>query len=82
MKFLERKVISTTLDPVPRLFRAVPGYLVLNNREIQGLRDNDGGIFKEITDIVIAETRGEALQIWRRKNVKRKSNSISSDMGV
>jgi hypothetical protein len=66
--FLGRKVIPTTLDPVPRSFRASPGHLVLNHREIQGLRNGDGKIFKEITEIIIAETRGEALNIWRNKS--------------
>jgi hypothetical protein len=67
MYFLGRKVIPTTLDPVPRNMRAVPGCLVLNGREIQALEDSDGAVFKKLSEIAIAETRGDALRTWRRK---------------
>jgi hypothetical protein len=61
MIFCGRKIIPTTLDPVPRLLRAVPGYIVLNEREIGGLISNDGDVFKEIIEICMAETRADAL---------------------
>lgn len=60
-----RQIIHTTLDPVPRMFRACPGHLVLNKRELDALRDNDGDVFKEIAEIVKAEDAAEARRIYK-----------------
>ena len=71
MMFAGRRVILTTLYPVPRNFRAVPGYLALRQDEVDALNRNDGDKFKEIIDIVKAEDWSDAVLQVRRKPVKR-----------
>jgi hypothetical protein len=67
-----RLIISTTLDPVPRMFRACPGHLVLNHRELEALADNDGDVFKEITEIVKAEDAAEVRKVYRYPRWRKK----------
>ena len=71
MMFAGRRVIVTTLDPVPRNMRAVPGYLALNQSEVDALNRNDGDKFKEIIDICKAEDWSDAVLQVRRKPLKR-----------
>jgi len=65
--FFGRQIIMTTLDPVPRLLRTVPGHFVLNDREVDAIKNNDGDVWKELADIAMAETRAEALGVYRRR---------------
>lgn len=60
MMFLGRRIIMTTLDPVPRPLRAVPGLLVINHLEREALKRVDGEIFKMLADIVQAEDAADA----------------------
>ncbi|MDO8533260.1 MAG: hypothetical protein Q7S17_00765 [Xanthobacteraceae bacterium] len=50
-----RKVVRTTLDPIPRAFRTAPGAIAINERELAALAAGDGDTFKEIAAIVTAE---------------------------
>lgn len=77
MIFLGRKVIVTTLDDIPRLFRCVPGYLALNAAEIAALERNDGDTFKHIAEIVKAEDMADALLQMRPKPRRRKKANLS-----
>jgi hypothetical protein len=67
-----RQIIPTTLDPVPRMFRACPGHLVLNTRELAALSNNDGDVFKEIVEIVKAEDAAEARKIYKYPTLSRR----------
>lgn len=52
MQLFGRKVIFTSLDPVPKSFRTGPGVLVLNEREAYALAHNEGGVFKRIAKMI------------------------------
>lgn len=67
--FMGRRVIMTTLDPVPRGMRAVPGFIVLNHREFAALGNDDDRVVEEIAEICIAETMADAKGVY---NVDRK----------
>jgi len=61
--FLGRRVIMTTLDEVPRAFRACPGYIALNPREVEAIERNtedDTAVVKELVEIALAETAADA----------------------
>ena len=61
--FLDRRVIMTKLDEIPRAFRACPGYIVLNPREVEAINRNapeDKATVEELLAIVFAETAGDA----------------------
>jgi hypothetical protein len=61
--FLGRRVIMTTLDEVPRAFRACPGYIALNPREVEAIERNapeDKATVEELLAIVFAETAADA----------------------
>lgn len=70
MIFLGRRVLLTTLDPLPRPFRAAPGVFAMNHREAEALRRGDGKVFKELTEIVQAEDAAEARNIGVRRHRK------------
>ena len=66
-----RRIIPTTLEPVPYRFRTAPGVLALNYREIKALQNNDGTVFKEIANIAHAADAAEARMIYAVKKRKR-----------
>jgi hypothetical protein len=61
--FLSRRVVLTTLDPVPRNFRACPGMIVLSLAEAAALRSGDGATFKALAAIVSAEDAWETRRV-------------------
>ena len=65
-----RRIIPTTLEPVPYRFRTAPGVLALNQAELTALQRNDGPTFKRIMDIVQAEDMADAM-LQMRRSVKR-----------
>lgn len=68
-----RRVLPTTLDPVPRGLRAAPGCIAMNAEEIAALQANDGEVFKYFVALVHAEDHADALLAMRRpKKRKRK----------
>ena len=60
MMFLGRRIIPTTLDPVPRPLRAVPGVLAINHLEQAALERGDSEVSNMLTDIVQAEDAADA----------------------
>ena len=84
--FAGRRVLVTTLDDVPRAFRAAPGVIALNPDEIAALERNDGQTFKRIIAIVQAEDARDAR--WqmttppRRKQRLRPSIRLSMLRGL
>lgn len=73
MKFLGRRILMTTLDPVPRSMRAVPGIIVMNHLEKAKLEENDGETFKLLAEIVQAEDAADVHRTYiYRKGKKRK----------
>jgi len=66
----------TSLDPIPRPFRAVPGWFVLNRGEIAALRAGDGPTFKRLMIIASQEDDADMLATERRRRSKRKSGCI------
>jgi hypothetical protein len=50
--FLGRRVIMTTLDEIPRAFRACPGYIALNPREVEAINRNTVSRYKVRPDIL------------------------------
>lgn len=78
--FLGRRVILTTLDPLPRPFRAAPGVFAMNHREAAALRAGDGAVFKELAEIAYAEDDAEMRRVfvvrkWKRPKKKIKPSS-------
>lgn len=71
MTFLGRRIIPTTLDPLPRGHRAVPGVLVINHLERAALDRGDGDVFKMLADIVQAEDAADARLTLRPRAPKR-----------
>lgn len=78
MSFLGRRVIMTTLDPMPprRDFRFAPGLIAMNHREARELAEGDGDTFKALAALVHAEDALESRNIgvrrrWKRPNSKR-----------
>ena len=72
MNILGRRVLITTLDPIPRNFRAAPGVIAMNNSEIKALQNNDGEKFKELAEIIQAEDAADAM-LQMRKLPKRQN---------
>ena len=72
MNILGRRVILTTLNPIPRNFRAAPGVIAVNSAEIKALENNDGAKFKELADIIHAEDMADAV-LQMRKLPKRRN---------
>lgn len=62
-----RRVMLTTLDPVPRAFRACPGVIVLNCQELEAFRRGDRNVVEQIIDICQAEDAAEARGVYRYK---------------
>lgn len=62
----------TTLDEIPRAFRAAPGVLALNAAELAALERNDAETFKRIMAIVQAEDFGDAMLQMRPKPKRRR----------
>ena len=75
MQMFGRRVIPTTLDEIPRAFRAAPGVLALNQAELAALQRNDGPTFKRILEIVQAEDMADAT-LQMRRSVKRPKGKI------
>lgn len=64
MQFGGRRIILTTLAPLPRSMRAVPGILAINNLEAEALKNGDGDVFKELIEICKAEDMADANRTW------------------
>ena|ERR1035438_4832150 len=60
--FLGRRLLPTTLDPLPerRDFRFAPGLMAINERECTALQEGDGSVFKHLANLVQAEDALEA----------------------
>ena len=67
MQFAGRRIIPTTLDPVPRSFRASPGVIAISNIEAEALRNGHGPTFKMLVEICSAEDMADALQTFKVK---------------
>lgn len=67
MTFAGRTVIPASLDPLPRLFRAVPGHIALNHREIDELRAGNGRTFKAVMQIIATEDHRDLVRLERRR---------------
>lgn len=64
MKFFNRQVVLTTLDEIPRAFRALPGCIAMTTREFDALRKGDGTTFKSLASIAEAEDAADARRIF------------------
>lgn len=85
MTFLGRRIIATTLDPIPRSFRAVPGYLALNQFEIAAIGRNslaDTDTIKPIMEIVQAEDMADVNRtfIFKPRKVSRKTPKLGPSL--
>lgn len=60
-----RRVMLTSLDPIPRAFRACPGVLVVNQRELEGYRRGERDVVGELVEICQAEDAAEARGIYK-----------------
>jgi hypothetical protein len=78
MMFAGRRILMTTLDPIPRNMRAAPGCIALRQDELDALNRLDGEKFKEIIDIVKAEDWADALLQMRPKPMKRPKHTSPS----
>ena len=68
-----RRVLLTTLDPVPRAFRTAPGVLAVNRGELEAFNDGDRAVVGMIVDVCQAADAAEArnIGVYRRLRVKR-----------
>ena len=70
MLIFGRRVIPTTLDPVPRNFRAAPGVIALNQIELDAIHRNaedDREIIKPILEAIQAEDMADAMRVYVHK---------------
>src|ERR1022692_1139426 len=82
MHLFGRTIMLTTLDPIPRAFRAAPGVLAMNQIEIDSCQRNaldDAVIIKPIIEAVQAEDMADALRtfIHKPRKVTRKTPKIA-----
>lgn len=70
MTLFGRRVIVTTLDPIPRLFRAASGVLAMNAREIEAFQQHDHDVFAMVVDICKAEDMAETILQLRLRPVR------------
>jgi hypothetical protein len=73
MTLFGRRVIVTTLDPVPRGLRASPGVLAMNRDEIDAIERSDEETFGRIISIVQAEDMVDALLAMRTPRPRRRA---------
>lgn len=71
MSIFGRRIITTTLDPVPRGLRAAPGMLAMNAREQAALSAGDKAVLREIVDVCQAEDAAEARLVLRPRPPRR-----------
>jgi hypothetical protein len=71
-----RRIIVTTLDPIPRLFRAASGVLVMNARELEAFEQQDHDVFAMVVDICKAEDMAEAI-LQLRPHTDRRRRPLS-----
>ncbi len=76
-EFARRRVLATTLDPLPRGFRTATGCVAINLREIAALereytlpRGSARPVFKTLIDIVQAQDELDMIAATRRKKTK------------
>lgn len=60
-----RRVMLTTLDPIPRPFRACPGWIVMNRDELDAFNKGDRDMVALMIDICNAEDAAEARGIYK-----------------
>ena len=72
MTIFGRRIIITTLDPIPRLFRAAPGVLAMNQCEIAAFKRGEATTFKLIVDICQAEDAADARLAMQTHRPRRK----------
>lgn len=72
MTLFGRRIIVTTLDPIPRLFRAASGVLAMNVREIEAFEQQDHDVFAMVVDICKAEDMAEAILQLRPRRARRR----------
>lgn len=68
-------MILSTLVPLPRPMRAVPGILAINHLEAEALKNGDGEVFKELMSICHAEDRADAFRTFKFKPRKVTANT-------
>ena len=68
-----RRVLLTTLDPVPRSFRTAPGVLAMNRTELEAFNDGDRVAVGMVVDLCQAADAAEArnIGVFRRVAVRR-----------
>lgn len=54
------RLVTTTLDPIPRAMRTAPGIVVVSLIERDLLKDNDVGTLKRLLGIVLEDEFGLA----------------------
>ena len=79
MQMFGRRIILTTLDEIPRAFRAAPGVLALTHEELRLLQGNDAPTFKRVIDIVQAEDADEARRVFVRRPPRKRRNLSPSN---
>jgi hypothetical protein len=60
MIFCGRHVVPTTLDPIPRLLRALPCVLAMNAREVMAIAEGDRETTEQLSDFALAENAADA----------------------
>jgi hypothetical protein len=78
MTIFGRRIIVTTLDPIPRLFRAAPGVLAMNKSEIEAYQRGDREVFRLIVDICQAEDAADARLAMQTQRPRRRTLSPST----
>jgi hypothetical protein len=71
MTVFGRRVLLTTLDPVPRGLRAAPGLLAMNKAELEAFRAGERETFRTIAAICSAEDHAEAMLTLRQPQPRR-----------
>ncbi len=72
-----RKVIHTALDPIPRTFRACPGHIAMNPRELAAVQAGDREVVEELVDILQAEDAAEARGILHHPLYRRPTRALA-----
>lgn len=63
---LGQKVVVSTLNPVPRRMRTVPGVIVITHAEQKALNRNNGKVWKDLVKIIVEDDRALFLAEARR----------------
>ena len=79
IEILGRRVILTTLDPIPPGLRTLPYVIAMNQRELDAFNACEEEMFKFIVDTIQAADRRDALRIGIYKRWKASRRLKPSD---